>query len=98
MTDFIVERLSMQDLIDQKKSLDSIKLDVNCFLVELTIVNFKLLHSNLIATPFKNCLKGLIVWRACNAVLNSSRQSQPESGSPNTSAQTTGCHLSMILR
>ena len=61
MTDFIVERLSMQDLIDQKKSLDSIKLDVDRFLVELTIVIFKSIDSNLIATPFKNCLKGLIV-------------------------------------
>ena len=61
MTDFIVERLSMQDLIDQEKSLHSIELDVDRFLVELTIINSKLIHSNLIATPFKNCLKGLIV-------------------------------------
>jgi hypothetical protein len=41
-TDFKVVGLAVQDLIDQEEALDSIKLDIHRFLVELTVVSDKL--------------------------------------------------------
>jgi hypothetical protein len=60
-TDFIIQRLPVQDIIDQEKPLDGIKLDIDSFLVKLATISFAQTMSDLMATPFKNCLKGLMV-------------------------------------
>src|SRR5947207_2553177 len=127
MTNFKSLNLAMNNLINQEKSLHSIKFDIHRLLIKLTNLSSTIsIHKhkqvqnpqtetqsgetgntiprgkwnktprkreqrpgedkNLIATPFKNCLKGLIVCLACNAVLNSRRESHPISGCPRISA------------
>ena len=39
MTDFIIQRFPVQDMIDQEESLDSIKFDIHRLFVKLTTVS-----------------------------------------------------------
>ena len=61
MTHFVIPSLPVQNIPDFKESLDRLEFDINGFLVKLTIIKFTDVALNLMARPFKNGLKGVIV-------------------------------------